>query len=363
MNILLLNVAFGRGWGGIESHSDILGAELARRGHTITMGCGSEGSVKVTGGISLPSKKIWIRNSGDIRAVIKIIRICRSKNIDVIIANGGHEYWPSALAAMFLGVKMLFVRHQTDPIRKTTRWLINNHVDAVVAVSGAVMQALIRSGIRANKIALIHNSVSLEKFDPSGIDREAIRNELGIDSNEFLIGTTGKLNRGKGVYELLRATGMISGGNRAIKLVFAGDGEEREGLGKEAERLGMRDKVIFTGVRKDVERIYAAMDVFVLPSTCEEAFGMVLIEAMAMGKPVIGTMVGGIPELISDGKNGTLVPPGNEKALARAIQDYLTDKDLSTRVAAAGRRTVEAEFSDRTLGDRFEEVLKELEAR
>jgi glycosyltransferase involved in cell wall biosynthesis len=363
MNILLINVNIGIGWGGIESHSDMLASTLARRGHKVVLGCGVEGSVTVGTGTVLPSRKITIRNSGDIGAVIRIISVCRNENIDVIIANGGREYWPAALAAKLLGKKILFVRHQTDRIRKTTRWLIHAHVAAVVAVSGAVRQALSASGIRADKITVIHNSISLAKFDPSRIDREALRKELGIAGNESLIGTVGKLNRGKGVYELLRAVGMIAEGNGPVKLVFVGDGEEREGLGKEAERLGIRDKIIFTGVRKDVERIYAAMDIFVLPSTCDEAFGIVIIEAMAMGKPVIGTMVGGIPELIADRKNGILVPPGNEKALAAAIREYLTNSDLSARVAAAGRQTVESEFSDRTLGDRFEEVFKELEVR
>lgn len=363
MNILLINVNIGIGWGGIESHSDMLAATLAGRGHTVVLGCGVEGSVAAGAGTVLPARRITIRNSGDIRAVMRIISICRNENIDVIIANGGREYWPAALAAKCLGKKVLFVRHQTDRIRKTTRWLIHTHVAAVVAVSGAVKRALGTSGIRADKITVIPNSIQLEKFDPSHIDREAIRKELGIAANESLIGAIGKLNRGKGVYELLRAVGMIAEGNSSVKLVFVGDGQEREGLRKEAERLGIGDKVFFTGVRKDVERMYAAMDIFVLPSTCSEAFGMVIIEAMAMGKPVIGTMVGGIPELITDRKNGILVPPGDEKALAEAIRIYLADRDFSSRVASAGRQTVESEFSDRTLGDRFEEVLKTLEVR
>jgi glycosyltransferase involved in cell wall biosynthesis len=363
MNILLINVNIGIGWGGIESHSDMLAATLAGRGQKVVLGCGVEGSVAVGTGTVLPARRITIRNSGDIGAVMRIISICRDEKIDIIIANGGREYWPSALAAIFLGKKTVFVRHQTDPIRKTTRWLINNHVAAVVAVSGAVKQALGASGIRADKITLIHNGIQLEKFDPSHIDCEAIRKELGIAADEFLIGTIGKLNRGKGVYELLRAVGMIAKENSSVKLVFVGDGEEKEGLGKEAERLGIGDKVIFTGVRKDVARTYAAMDIFVLSSTCSEAFGMVIIEAMAMGKPVIGTMVGGIPELITDKKNGVLVPPGNEKALEAAIQKYLTDLDFSARVASAGRETVESEFSDKTLGDRFEELFNALEAR
>lgn len=360
MNILLINVNIGIGWGGIESHSDMLADVLTSMGHKVILGCWVDGSVTVGTGTVLPSKRVTIRNSGDFRAVVKIVRVCRSRDINLIIANGGREYWPAALAAMFLGTKIIFIRHQTDRIRGTTRWLIHSNVNAVVAVSGAVRQALITSGIKPDKIALIHNCISLSKFDPSRIDRREIRDELAIDGNEWLIGTIGKLTPGKGVYELLRAAGTIMKQKGSLKLVFVGDGEEKERLMEEAERLGIRDKVIFTGVRKDVERIYSAMDIFVLASTCEEAFGIVLIEAMAMGKPVIGTMVGGIPDIIKDDINGLLVPPGDDRILSRAILKYIDDPEFAARTASEGRRTVEQEFSEGVMGERFENLFHKL---
>ncbi len=360
MNILLINVNIGRGWGGIESHSDMLAETLTAIGHKVVLGCWVDGSVTVGTGTVLPSQRITIRNSGDFRAVAKIIRVCRDWDINLIIANGGREYWPAALAAKFLGKKIILVRHQTDRIRATTRWLIHSNVKAVIAVSGAVRQALITSGIKQDKIALIYNCISLSKFNPSLTNRQEIREELAIDKSECLIGTIGKLHRGKGVYELLRAVGTVMKLAGSVRLVFVGDGEEKEGLVKEAERLGIRDNLIFTGVRRDVERIYAAMDIFVLASTCEEAFGMVLIEAMAMGKPVIGTMVGGIPDIIKDGLNGLLVPPGDDRALSRAILRYIDDPELAARAASEGRRTVEQEFSESVMGERFEGLFHTL---
>ncbi len=360
MNILLINVNIGIGWGGIESHSDMLAVTLTAIGHKVVMGCWVDGSVTVGNGTVLPSRRITIRNSGDFRAVVRIVEACRSWDIDLIIANGGREYWPAAVAAKLLGKKILFIRHQTDRIRKTTRWLIHNNVDAVVAVSGAVRQALISSGIKADKIVLIHNCISLSKFDPFHVDRGEARRRLSVADDECLIGTIGKLNRGKGVYELLRAAATIMKGNGSVKLIFAGDGEDREGLGKEAGKLGVLDKVIFTGVTKDVEQIYAAMDIFALASTCEEAFGIVLIEAMAMGKPVIGTIVGGVPDIIRDGVNGLLVPPGDERALSRALVKYIDSPGLAAKLALEGRRTVEQEFSESVMGERFEALFRTL---
>ncbi|HAM52023.1 MAG TPA: hypothetical protein DCP92_15540 [Nitrospiraceae bacterium] len=358
MNILLLNVALGRGWGGIESHSDTLAALLSQRGHSVIMGCWNEGSREVAGGIVLPSRKIWIVNSGDVRAIAKITLAALKEKSDVIIANGGREYWPAAIAAKITGSRLIFIRHQVDRLKRTTCWLINKDVDKVIAVSSAVKNALIESGVSREKVEVIYNSIDQERFNPDVVNRDAVRKELGIESGTIVVGTAGKLNPGKGVFDLLCAVHSLTGKHSAVKLIFVGDGPERKELQGEAERLSMQDRVIFTGVRNDVERMYAAMDIFVLPSSCQEAFGMVLIEAMAMGKPVIATAVGGIPEVVDNEVNGILVPPQNIEALAHAISRYMDDHEFAGRIALEGRKSVEYKFSDKAMGDHFERVLQ-----
>ena len=358
MNVLIVNA--GRGWGGIESHSVVLASELAGRGHRVIVACSPGGHVRKNAeAAALPVEDLEVVNSGDLVSVAKLAVIIRRKSIGIVIANSGKEYWPAAVAAKLLGRKILFVRHQTDRIRKTTRWLINNHVDGVVAVSGAVKNALLSSGIAEGKIEVIHNGVSLRRFDPSHIDRTEVRDELGISAKDFVIGAVGKLHQGKGVYELLRAAAGTEG-ERPVTLLFVGDGPEKEGIIRVARQLGIAERTVITGIRRDVERMYAAMDILVLPSTCDEAFGMVIIEAMAMGRPVIGTRVGGIPELICSGENGLLVPPGDATALADAIKKYLDDGEFAAGIALSGRRTVEAAFSEETLGERFGKVLASL---
>ena len=165
------------------------------------------------------------------------------------------------------------------------------------------------------------------------------------------------------MYELLRAIGMIAAENSSVKVVFVGDGEEREGLGKEAQRLGIGDRVIFAGVRK--RRRADVCGHGYLRSSLHMQRGLRHGDHRGYGYGDSGHRDhgGGIPELITDGKNGILVPPGNEKALAVAIQKYLTARDFSAQVASAGRQTVESEFSDKTLGDRFEGLFKTLEVR
>ncbi len=104
--------------------------------------------------------------------------------------------------------------------------------------------------------------------------------------------------------------------------------------------------------------MYAAMDIFVLPSTCSEAFGMVLVEAMAMARPVIATEVGGIPEIVQDNVSGILVPPKDPESISRAISRYIEDPALRNRLAEEGRLLASRRFSEQAMADAFEKVLR-----
>ena len=357
MNVLIVNA--GRGWGGIESHSVVLASDLAGKGHKVIVACTPGGNVRTNLDPSVPVADLEVVNAGDLPAIVRLARIIRSEGIEVVFANSGREYWPAAMAAALLGRKIVFVRHQTDRIRMTTRLLVNSRVDRVVAVSGAVKRALLGSGIDEEKITVIHNGVSLRRFDPSRFDRAGVRSELGIGAHDIVIGTVGKLHEGKGVYDLLRAGAGIAD-RRPVAVLFVGDGPERAGIRREADRMGLGKRVVITGIRHDVERMYAAMDIFVLASTCDEAFGMVIIEAMAMARPVVATTVGGIPELISPGGNGLLVPPADAEALRKAICSLLDDPESAGRIAQAGRKTAEDTFSEEALGKGFERLLASL---
>lgn len=363
MNILLLNINLGTAhcYGGIETHSDILASVLADRGHNVIVGCWVEGTLVTTSeGKALPARRITIRNSGDLRAIFKLREICRRESISVILANNGREYWPAALAAKSAGSRVIFIRHQTDPIRFTTRHLINNCVDKVVAVSGAVRNAVLASGVHERKVEVIPNFVFLSRFTPEKIDRMAVRKGLGLRPSDRVVGYVGKLEEGKGIFDLLAAAGILRKSYPGLKLMFVGEGTKRETLLSSAERSSLSDMVILTGMRNDVQNMYAAMDVLVLPSTCDEAFGIALIEAMAMGKPVVGTTVGGIPEIITHGETGLLALPGNASALADSLARYLSDEAFARTVANAGRRRVLEVYSEKAAGDSFDRLISDI---
>ncbi len=362
MNVLLLNC--GRGWGGIESHTVTLASALAARGHKVIVGCPRKGSVmKNAAGAGLSTRDIEVVNSADVFALLKIISLASAENMEVIIANLGKEYWPAALAAMLLGIKVIFVRHQVDRLKGVTSRLIRRNVDRVAAVSIAVKDALMDSGVPEAKIGLIYNAVALKRFDPSAVDGRSARSKLGFAPDDIVVGTAGKLEEGKGVFELVRAAALLAKGRPSLKLLFVGDGPEKARLEKEAEQLSIRDRVIFAGLRDDMEEMYAAMDIFVLPSTCIEAFGMVIIEAMAMRRPVVATEIGGIPEVVKDGVNGLLVKPGDHSALAEAMSRLMDDAELSSGLASEGRSTVERYYSEDAMGRAFEGMLQQVTAK
>jgi glycosyltransferase involved in cell wall biosynthesis len=356
MNILILNSVGG--WSGIGSHSLELALSLTKKGHNAIIGCSGEINVKYYAEkYKLPIKDIKLKNLLDIRSVLKIIKVCLREDVKVIVVNLGKEYWPATFVAKLLGLKIIVIRHQTNKLRKITNRLLAGHVDGIIAVSNAVRESLMSCGVPAGKIQVIHNAVNLDRFDPSSVDRNGVRRELCIDNDDMVIGTAGRLCREKGGLELLSAMHRLVQKYSSLKLMFVGDGPYKAELEETARSLSMTDKVIFTGFRYDMQRMYSAMDIFVLPSRCEEAFGIALIEAMAMKKPVIGADTGGIPEIISHGINGILVPPRNAGALSEAIAGYIENKEVFRDIASAGRKTVELKFSDKQYGDQFEVLL------
>jgi glycosyltransferase involved in cell wall biosynthesis len=166
-----------------------------------------------------------------------------------------------------------------------------------------------------------------------------------------------RLDPQKGLGDLLEAAARVPDAS----FVVAGDGPDRERLGETARSLGLHDRVCFLGHRDDVPDLLRSCDVFVLPSLYE-GFPLSVLEAMAAGKPVIATAVGGTPEAVSDGETGFLVPPGDPSALAAAIRAVLSDPVLARRLGSAGReracRTFSAAEMVRHVVRLYEDILK-----
>lgn len=196
-----------------------------------------------------------------------------------------------------------------------------------------------------NKSMTIANGVDINRFNPL-IDKQSIRDRLGIDGKMILfLGSLNSSHKGKGLPVLLSAFQIILEQINNVKLVVVGDGDMKQEYMDYVINIGMSGNVAFTGRVLDDElpNYYAAADVFVLPSIWYESFGIVLIEAMACGTPVVGSNVGGIPYVI--GNASYLFQPEDEETLANILLDLLTDDYLAAEVGIKCRERVESKFS------------------
>ena len=209
------------------------------------------------------------------------------------------------------------------------------------------------------KFAVINSGVELNKFKelPFNENRN-FKKELGIPENSLTIGTVGRLEPVKGHEFLVKAAKHIIPKYPDSIFIFTGDGYLKQNLEKKAFDLGIKENIIFLGWRDDVPKIISIFDIFVLPSL-NEGMGRVLVEAMALGKPIVASGIGGIPDLVAHGKNGFLIPPKNPKELAKYIQVLLEDKDKRKKMGLAGKEMA-SNFSEEKMVERIDNLYKKL---
>ena len=242
-------------------------------------------------------------------------------------------------------------------IRKIQVWLDNLTAclaAELVAVSEHTRRSLIDQGISSQDIRVIRNGVSVDEY-VNGQSVELARASLGIESRGPLVGTVARLCPGKGQREFILAASQVHNHFLNAKFVIVGDdiefnGEYRFDLEKLAGQLGAADFVDFTGYKPDAAMLMYAFDLFVLPSWIE-GLPVTIMEAMAAGKPVIATPVGGVPELVLDGETGLLVPPRDPNRLAKAITNLLQHPEEAKRMGNRGRERVRTGFSQEKMLD------------
>ena len=232
--------------------------------------------------------------------------------------------------------------------------MVTRCVDQYIAVSGAVSHQLQQTfNVPGQKIRVIHNGIPSAHFarqpDPK------LKAELSRGKTLPIVLTVARLDRQKGHSTLFAAIRQV----HDATFVLAGDGPEKDALAALAYESGIQDRVIFLGDRRDIPELLACCDLFVLPSIYE-GLPLSILEAMAAGKAVVATAVGGTPEIVIDGETGVLVPPGDPAALAGAIQSLLSDPNRVQKIGSAGRALVAKEFSSDGMVERIHQVYEDL---
>lgn len=287
------------------------------------------------------------------RLMIRYFRLLRQRGFDLVHAHGQDASILAAFGRFVTGVPLVITRHvQEEPsfnwrqnLRSKAALAAFRRADAVVTVSQSTAKRLLEL-VRLDPMSVhtIYNGIDVDRFHDSKVkaQRREIRASLGANGVDFLILLLSVLRQGKGHDVLLRVWPSIRKRNPQAKLVIAGGGEMRLKLQSQARTLG--DSVLFLGPRSDVPLLLAACDLVVLPSG-SEALPTVIMEAAAAGKAVIATGVGGVPELVENGKTGILVPPDDEESLANAIGQVMSDPDRLRRMGEEAERKAVQQFS------------------
>jgi glycosyltransferase involved in cell wall biosynthesis len=213
----------------------------------------------------------------------------------------------------------------------------------IIAPSQAYRMLLIRMGVNPEKIRVAPYGVDLSRFNPAQ-NSENFKKYFNLEGSKVIL-TVGRLNYQKGFHHLLKAMPKILLQVPNAKLVIVGEGELMTNLRNLSNSLGIANRVIFTGAlsQSSVNEAYASADVFVLPSLFE-SLGISMLEAQAMGKPVIGTRVGGLPETLIENKSGILVEAEKPNELAKATIRLLLDQDLAKSMGQYGRKFIERSY-------------------
>ncbi len=380
MKILTVTPYFPPRAGGVEHYSYHISKNLLGRGHDVSViTCGDKYIEEDLEGINVLRirNRVSLSNTPlDPGLLSSISEILRRENFDLVNAHTPVPFYADMAAIASRRMKIPFVLTYHNDVIKDS-WPLRT-LSSIY--NRTLLQLTLRSSDRIitpspyvyNESEMINEFIERTVWIPPGVDTEVYKpgkgdwkSKHGLPENSKIILFVGAMNRGhthKGVDVLLKAFSMIK--DEDTYLVLAGTGDMIPDYKRISESLGIINRTLFTGFMDEEALIdlYRASDMLVLPTlNIAEGFGMVLIEANACGKPVIGSRVGGIKYVVRDGETGLLVPPGDPEALADAIRRLIEDPEKAEVMGQNGRKMVEENYtwkrSSRITEKIFQEVI------
>ena len=291
--------------------------------------------------------------------------------IDIVHSMGARADFFARLAcrsqpstAVVCTVAMLVDGFDVGLPRKTVYKIADRYsaryVTRYITVSRALKDRLIKEyGIPPDKISIIYNGVELDQYDPNLYVPEVARRSLGIKNNYPVIGTIGRLTYQKGFSYFLEAAKRVYLHEKQVRFVIVGDGNEEANLKQLAYSLGISHVCTFAGLRFDIAHLLSAFDVFVLSSILE-GLPRIVIEAMAMKRPIVASDIDGVREQLRHNETGLLVPPADPKSLAEAILSILDDRQKAEHLGREARKAAEQMFDLKHTLDSVEMLYEEV---
>ncbi|MDO9528060.1 MAG: glycosyltransferase family 4 protein [Syntrophales bacterium] len=320
--------------------------------------------------VTIPSLVRRIQPLYDLKAFFTLIKILRQERPDIVHTHTskagimgrwaaffsqvpiithtphGHVFW-GYFGRLKTGIFILLEKISaliTDRLVMLTEQEKNDHLHFHIAPE--------------DKFTVVHSGINLDKFSKISVEPGVMKRRLGIPEGNLVVGTTGRLTHVKGHRYLIEAAGKIVSFRPDTTFVFLGDGELLDEFKNMAAKFGIEANVKFLGWRSDVTEVMSTFDIFALPSL-NEGMGRVLVEAMALGKPIVASDIGGIPDLVVDGENGYLIPVGDVDALAAMIRRLLDDPGKREEMGNAGQRYA-VNFSAEEMMKKIDRLYREL---
>ena len=313
----------------------------------------------------LPLTLLSMQKSRYPQAIVRLRALIQRHRPMILQVNSSRDSWIGSIAARLVRPrpKVIRIRHISAPLNRnlTTRLLYQQLLDMVVVTGGEKTrrELIDRDGLVADRVAAFPIGLDVEYFRPASPDRD-LRQELGLPKGHLLVGLISYLRSYKGHEYFIEAARSIAAKRDDVTFIIVGEGPEEQPIRRRIEQLGMTARIRMLGFREDLLNVFRSLDVFAIPSVEGDTIPQVLMQALAMGIPVVSTTVGSIPDVVLDGKTGFVVPPRDARALADRIVTLLDDAGLRARMAVQGRSLVEGTYSIGKMLDRMEAVYKRL---
>jgi glycosyltransferase involved in cell wall biosynthesis len=360
----ILHTEWSEGWGGQEMR--IL-SELKihqRMGHRLYLLCppGTRlGREAAALGIRVFSRKI--RQPWDLWSIRKIKHLVRELGVEVLHTHSSVDSWAGGLAGRWAKVPVL-VRTRHISVRVRRPWLNRIYYlpDAIITTGEHIRRELLQTHkILAERIVSIPTGADVRRFHPGPPDLE-LKKRLGLPIDSPVITLVAVLRAQKRHELVIAAAAEVIKVFPQARFIFVGEGPGRNRVKQEIKKAQLESQILMTGYREDIPAILSFTDLGIISSVAE-GIPQFLFQIMAMGKPVIATEVGGIPEIVTSGVTGVLIPPEDPAALAKALVQVLGDPGSARRLGEEGRRLVEKEYTVEKMAEKVYRVYQQVYER
>ncbi len=342
-----LHIDTVRAWRGWQNQVLVTVLGLRSLGHRAMLVAHPGGELRARAAEGLELLPLAPVNEMDLSAAWRLARALKQLRPDIVHAHDPHGV---AMAALALSMSTLPVTPPLVASRRVdfhihgnslSRWKYRQ-VDCFICASEAIRLQLVGDGVPEERAVTVHEGIDLGRV--AAATPASLHEELWLPHGAPIVGNVAALVPHKGQKHLVEAAATVVRQVPDARFVIAGDGDLRRSLEQQVRHLGLEKHVMLLGFRPDVLSLHKTFDIFVM-SSVTEGLGTSILEAMAAGRPVVGTMAGGIPEVVQDGETGILVPPRDHEAMAAAIVKLLNDEPLRKQMGAAGLARATARFT------------------